>query len=207
MLYDTIKAPLGSVSYGSGVKISGVVTNFVQGDLTKTDMEMDCALLGPGFFAVQDKTTSALQYTRDGTFKIAEEGGTSYLVTGAGDYVLDEAKSKIALEKDVVTTDVGTGTSTTKWLINFDPLKIGVFNIPNIYALKQIGCNKYSAGADVGTVEKSVNTVIHNGYLESSAVDISIEMVKVIEASKAFSFNSRIIQTADEIEKTINQLR
>ncbi|MEI8216990.1 MAG: flagellar hook-basal body protein [Eubacteriales bacterium] len=196
MLYETTKAPLGTVSYGSGVKTNGVVTNFVQGDLTKTDIEKDCALMGPGFFAVQDKLSGTVFYTRDGSFKTGMEASSSYLVNAAGDYVLDAAKAKISLAKDPVT---GMGA--------YDPSKIGIFNIPNIYALKQVGGNKYSAGEDAGTVEKSLNTTIHPGYLESSAVDISIEMVKVIEASKAFSFNSRIIQTADEIEKTINQLR
>ncbi|HHY53343.1 MAG TPA: flagellar basal body rod protein, partial [Clostridiales bacterium] len=30
---------------------------------------------------------------------------------------------------------------------------------------------------------------------------------KMIEASKAFSFNSRMVQVADEVEQTINNLR
>ena len=196
LLYENINGTMEPVSCGSGVRIGGTATDFTQGDLSKTDIKMDCALLGPGFFAIEDKQTAAISYTRDGSFRIGLDGTSTYLVNSAGDYVLDEGNKKIALTKDALSGE-----------LVYDPSKIGIFSISNPYALRQIGGNNYIAGADVGKIEKSLNTEIHSGYLETSSVDISREMVKVIEASKAFSFNSRIIQTADEIEKTINQLR
>jgi flagellar basal body rod protein FlgG len=49
--------------------------------------------------------------------------------------------------------------------------------------------------------------VIKTGFLENSRVQIAQEMVKMIEASKGFSFGSKVVQTADEMEKVINQLR
>jgi flagellar basal-body rod protein FlgG len=48
---------------------------------------------------------------------------------------------------------------------------------------------------------------VRRGYLESSSVQASEEMVRMIETSKAFSLNSRVVQTADELEKVVNQLR
>ena len=196
LLYANINDPLGAVSCGSGVRIGGTGTDFSQGDLTKTDVETDCALMGPGFFAIEDKTTAAITYTRDGSFRLGIDAANTSLVNSAGDYVLDETNKKITLTKDPITGEM-----------TYDATKIGVFNIPNPYALKQIGGNNYVAGEDAGKIEKSLTTTIRSGYLESSSVDISREMVKVIEASKAFAFNSKIIQTADEIEKIVNQLR
>ena len=46
-----------------------------------------------------------------------------------------------------------------------------------------------------------------SGYLEGSAVEVGQEMVRMIEASKGFGFNAKLVQAADEMEKIINQLR
>ena len=51
------------------------------------------------------------------------------------------------------------------------------------------------------------NPNLKAGSLEHSVVQISEEMVKMIEASKGFSFSSKALQAADEMEKIINQLR
>ena len=48
---------------------------------------------------------------------------------------------------------------------------------------------------------------IQVGYLEGSRTQLSQEMVRMIEAQKAFSLGSKVVQTADEMEKVINQLR
>ena len=55
--------------------------------------------------------------------------------------------------------------------------------------------------------ETSTGATVKTGYLEASGVDLSQEMVKMIEASKAFSLGSKVIQAADEMEKVVNQLR
>ena len=45
------------------------------------------------------------------------------------------------------------------------------------------------------------------GFLELSNVEVSEEMVKIIQIQRAFQLNSNVIQTADEIEQVINSLR
>ena len=42
---------------------------------------------------------------------------------------------------------------------------------------------------------------------ENSSSDIANEMVNVIQYQKAFSMNAKMVQTADELEKLINNLR
>ena len=44
---------------------------------------------------------------------------------------------------------------------------------------------------------------IETGYLEGSRVQLAYEMAKMIEASKGFSFGSKVVQTADEMEKSL----
>ena len=48
---------------------------------------------------------------------------------------------------------------------------------------------------------------VEQGVLEISNVDLAHEMVKVIEAQRAYSYALRMVQTSDEIETTINGLR
>ena len=85
--------------------------------------------------------------------------------------------------------------------------EIGVFRFNNPYGLYLVGDNRYVATDTSGEAMEEENPLMQAGYLENSNVEIANEMVKVIEASKAFSFNSRMIQVADEIEQTVNNLR
>ena len=43
--------------------------------------------------------------------------------------------------------------------------------------------------------------------LESSNVDLAEEMTKVIESQRAYSMALKMVQTSDEIETVINNLR
>ena len=45
------------------------------------------------------------------------------------------------------------------------------------------------------------------GMLESSNVDLAEEMTKVIESQRAYSMALKMVQTSDEIETVINNLR
>ena len=203
LLYQNINSKaLDPVSRGAGVKVGVSALDFQQGQLQQTGIETDCAILGEGFFAVQSPLDEAVFYTRDGSFRFSNTDGETYLVTASGDRVLTAEGDPVSLTKSEATGE-----------LVFDPGVIGVYTFANKFGLLPAGGNRYTAteisgealaaGEEDGTAAGQVRT----GYLEASAVDISREMVKVIEASKAFSLNSRMIQVADEIEKTVNQLR
>jgi flagellar basal body rod protein FlgG len=81
-----------------------------------------------------------------------------------------------------------------------------VFVFNNNSDLEQAGNNLFRVSnedAEYSLAEEKVQ----KGYLEASNVEISEEMVKLIQVQRAFQLNSTIIQTADEIEQTINSLR
>jgi|LGOV01.1.fsa_nt_gb flagellar basal body rod protein FlgG len=179
----------GSLSIGSGSKVekTGLVIN--QGALQKTDAPYDCAIDGTGFFALKNPETNEITYTRDGSFKMLLSEDKGYLVNSSGNYVLDANQNPI---------DISNG---------FDPKEIGAVDFVNPYGLKLMGNNQYSETEKSGLAKVDSGIKIRAGWLESSATDISKEMVKMIEASKGFSFNSKLIQTADEMEKIVNQLR
>ena len=51
------------------------------------------------------------------------------------------------------------------------------------------------------------NPKFTSGAVEGSGTDMADEMVKVIEAQRAFSYALKMITTSDEVESTINSLR
>jgi flagellar basal-body rod protein FlgG len=192
------------IQTGHGVKVEKTGLDFRQGDLQATGMPMDCAIEGSGFFALQGGDDGPVTYTRDGSFGLSVEDSETYLVSGAGRYVLDADGERITVAP-VTTKKDSNGNTVTEG--GFDASKIGVYQFPNQYGLELAGGNQYLATDLSGEAEAVTSPKIKAGSLEASKVDISLEMVRMIEASKAFSLGSKVVQTADEMEKIANQLR
>jgi flagellar basal-body rod protein FlgG len=49
--------------------------------------------------------------------------------------------------------------------------------------------------------------VLRQGFLENSNVDIVNEMVRLIEAQRAYETNSKMVQTAEDMMSTTNQIK
>jgi len=180
---------------GHGVKVNTVDKNMQSGGPTPTSYPLDFYINQEnGFFAVQT-ANGDIQYTRAGNFIMSDDGGTFYLSAPNGDRVLDVDGSEIELELDENNNPI------------VDASLIGVYSFANPYGLAQIGSNRFVETDTSGEAEAIEIPSIRNGYLESSAVEVSNEMVRIIESSKAFSFNSRMVQVADEVEQTINSMR
>lgn len=190
LLYTNINGGAANyISVGHGTKPEKTNIDFSQGDPQRTDMPLDFTILGDGFFALESAETNDLRYTRDGSFRILTDGKKSYLTDASGNYVLDSQNRRIEHGE------------------KFDCGQIGVFNFKNPYGLVAIGSNQYRQSESSGEAENIKSPEILSGYLESSAVETAMEMVRMIEASKGFTFNSRVLQTVDEMERIINQLR
>ncbi|NLY71028.1 MAG: flagellar hook-basal body protein [Clostridiales bacterium] len=190
LMYENINGGAGnSISVGHGVRVGKMGLDFEQGILNQTNMPMDCAILGPGFFAVEDRESGEITFTRDGNFKKSIERNRVYLVNSNGDYVLNDRMRRIEIEEE------------------FDYKEIGVFDFENRYGLQMVGGNRFAATDESGNAERVREPNVKVGFLENSAVQLSKEIVKMIEASKGFSLGSRVIHTTDEMERIINQLR
>lgn len=190
LLYANLNGGNGEeIQSGHGTRLQGAAIQFSQGTLLQSGVETDLAIIGEGFFALQDKENGGIRYTRDGSFQISQEKGTTYLVSSRGEYVLDDKQKKIDL-KD-----------------GFDPAKLGVFIFPNKYGLTPVGGNAFVETEGSGKAVLLKGPEVKSGYLEGSAVEVGQEMVRMIEASKGFGFNAKLVQAADEMEKIINQLR
>ena len=175
---------------------SQLYVDYSQGSLEETGRKQDYAIVGDGFFALYDPDTGEISYTRDGSFalssfqQIKEDGTTDtlyYLADGEGRQVLDTNGYPI------VVTDAEARQP------------VGVFTIQYLDGLQHVGSGRFVTTEKNGAVWMSPSEV-RQGYLESSNVDLASEMGKVIEAQRTYSYVLRMMQTADEIETTVNNL-
>lgn len=184
---------------GTGARMIQANTDFDGGALADTGRPMDYAIIGSGFFALIERSTGEITYTRDGSFtmshshqRVGEDGKMEdvfYLSDGDGRFVMGEDGRPIEM-----TDDQGK-------------LPIAVFDFANTDGMFHIGANRFSPVEKNGPPIQVEGPTIYQGMLEASNADLAYEMTKVIEAQRSFSYALRMVQTSDEITTTINGLR
>jgi len=183
-----------NLQMGNGVKVAATQRNFSRGNLQETGRPLDFAIDGEGFFVLL-RPDGTLCYTRDGSFQISAEqvGGVvvSRLVTPRGEYVLDVNGQPM---------EVYNGQEVP--LENFN---IAVFANPE--GLEAIGHNRFVATEASGQADYGYRVTIRQGFLELSNVDLAEEMTQLILAQRAYQLSSRVLQSADDMERLANNLR
>ena len=185
-----------------GVKIGENYTDYSQGSLRNTENTYDLALEGNGFFSISftnKQGEHSIKYTRDGNFTLDAEGA---LRTTDGDYVQGEGGDII------IPTDAAQVAITATGEIYADGEYIDTIKIVNFEDynyLKKYGENMYDAVEGATEVEPSA--IIHQGYLESSNINVVSEMVEMITITRAYESNQKALQTADQmIDKAVNDV-
>jgi flagellar basal-body rod protein FlgG len=87
-----------------------------------------------------------------------------------------------------------------------EALSIGIFDFVNTEGMLSAGDNTLVPTESNGQVQIGDGTLVQ-GYLEASNTDLATELTKVIEAQRSFSYALKMMQTADELETTANNLR
>ncbi len=200
-------SPTESIEVGNGVKPSSSQKIFQQGDVTPTNNPFDLSIQGDGFFQVR-RIDGTIVYTRDGSFKVNSEGN---LVTSSG-YLLDPEMS---------ITDTAAGVSISRdgtvELIetNGERVPLGTIQLVrfvNPGGLRALGDNLYaeseaSGRPILGTPGLDDFGEIHQGFLESSNVDVVEEMISMITAQRAYEINSKTVKTVEEMMTMANNLK
>ncbi|MGL5978931.1 MAG: flagellar hook-basal body protein [Erysipelotrichaceae bacterium] len=187
-----------NILQGHGVKLAGTKTNFTQGALQRTDNLLDFAIMGEGFFAINDG--NAITYTRDGSFYVGRSGEENYLVRADGSFVLDSNLQPIRL----ATLEDGTIDAASALE------QLGVFVFENLDGLEKANATGFYATTASGlptVLGADSKTNLVQGALEMSNLDMGTGMVQLMEGQRAFQLNARVIQTADQIEEIVNNLR
>jgi len=179
----------GSINdVGGGVEVRETRTDFRQGALRQTNRESDVAIDGDGFFEIQNGNQRLL--TKAGNFTLDQN---SRLVTQTGRPVLSADGAPIVLP--------GQGP----WHINTDGSVVQQENIvatlsvvapESTNRLIHAGENMFSLPQG-GTATTVANPQVLSGYVEQSTVDPMTEMMQLIEATRAFEANTKLIQHQD----------
>jgi flagellar basal-body rod protein FlgG len=201
-----------NLQVGHGVMAAASVKLFTTGNLEATSNPYDLAIDGQGFFKVLGPEGQEY-FTKDGSFKISADGENYNLVTSEGHYIQGE-NGNIELGSEVkdVTIDASGLISVKRQDGTIEELgSLSISTFVNPAGLESIGKNLYIATEASGEVHDTQNDGtggnILQGYLEYSNVQIVEEMVKLIQAQRAYEINSKSIQTADEMLGMANNLR
>ena len=191
------------VPYGVGTRILSTATDFIQGGVATTYRDQDYMIDGDGFFAILDGRTNTISFTRDGCFSVND-----YLKPVEG----TDADGNPATERVWVLTDrmgrfvLGTDGNIIEVDDHTEKQPVGIFDFKNYDGMQHISDTRFSPIEKNGELTLGTGTLIQ-GALELSNVDLAEEFTKVIEAQRAYGMALKIVQTSDEIENTINNLR
>jgi flagellar basal-body rod protein FlgG len=193
---------------GAGSRVNENAMLMTNGSLIFTEDPLTAALTNPRAFYAVMNSDGEVAYTRGSTFSLSNEEDGIFLINTNGEYVLDENYDYIMLPEDANRDEIifaPHNAPDNNELI----VRLGIFTFNNLYGLEHLGGNKFIPTDLSGEAEVMENPVdiIRQYHIEASNVSIADEMVKVIQAQRAFQSNLTTIRTADEIEAYINQLR
>jgi len=175
---------------------------FTQGALQNTENVSDFAIQGDGFFRIQ-MYDGSYAYTRDGAFKIDSDGR---LVTSNGYKVLPDVVLPEGFIPETLSVSQD-GRITVKVPGQDDPIQVGqmeLYRFPNPVGLTAVGENLFKVTNASGNPIAGrpgfdgMGKIVHK-FLEMSNVSVVREMVNLIVAQRAYEFNSKTIQTSDNM--------
>lgn len=183
-------AGLGGIEdVGGGVNLAESVTDFSSGAVRKTGIPTDMVIDGDGFFRVEKDGEQFL--TRAGNFHFSVDG---QLQTEQGHSVLSVDGEPIAIDPTLPWRAFEDGSieqaDATTFLAIVKPQSLG--------DLVKAGQNLFAPLAEVDNVAPGERSV-RSGYLELSGVKPASEMMELIETSRAYEANIRMIQNHDQM--------
>lgn len=220
-----------AIQVGTGVQLAGISTNYSQGALTSTGVTTDIGISGRGFFVVNDANSGTTYATRDGSFRIDDNG---YLVTQGGLRVqgLTGAVPPTAVGDIRVGQNNPTGAELQSISIDRQGNLVEFFsdgtsattnriqlqNFNDTSALTREGNNLYSSLAAAGPVGGGILAgnndpgsdglgSVQSGVLESSNVDLTAQFSELITTQRSFQAGSRLITVSDTVLEDIVNLK
>ncbi|MGF1680425.1 flagellar basal-body rod protein FlgG [Photobacterium minamisatsumaniensis] len=192
---------------GAGSKVVATQKVHTQGNTQTTNNAMDMMIEGEGFFQVL-MPDGNMGYTRNGQFTINAEG--QLVTTGSGYLVQPE----IAIPEDAVGITVGTDGEVSARIRGqqenqvLGQLTTVAFINPG--GLEPIGQNLFLPTGASGDAQEGVPGLeglgsIRQSMLETSNVNVTEELVNMIEAQRVYEMNSKVISTVDQMLSYVNQ--
>ncbi|MDX9923743.1 MAG: flagellar hook basal-body protein [Ignavibacteriaceae bacterium] len=179
------------------------ISNMDQGETILTSNPLDLMIDGKGFFTIQNEDGS-MELTRDGRFKINEEG-----------FLTDSVNRKVMGKNGAISLEDTLLTKDSKILISpegevrvgdkiIDSLSISNVDMPE-ELVRTSGSNFI---AEDGTIiPATINDFkVVQGYIEESNTNPLIEMEQMISVNKSFESAQKIISALDKSLDDANQI-
>lgn len=172
--------------------------SFDNGPVNHTGRELDVAVMGDGWFAVQGADGNEA-YTRRGDLKVDVNG---LLTNGAGDPIIGNGgpiaippaeKIEIGADGTISVRALGQGPGE---LAIIDRIKL-VNPSSSDLEKGQDGLLRMKNGEPL---EAEGNLRVSSGSLESSNISVVDSMVTMIELARKFEFQVKLMKTAEEID-------
>lgn len=218
LLYQTLRQPGAPTAQAnalpSGLQIgTGVQPTITQrihtaGNTNVTGNDFDVSIGGEGFFQVS-MPDGSIGYTRDGAFQVDREG---VLRTASGYGVIGPITiPQQGVEKVSITPD---GSVRAKIVGQLELQTLGniqLANFVNPSGMQAVGQNvlkptSASGEAQTGTPGQNGMGLLNQGFIETSNVNVTEELINMITAQRAYEINSRSIQSSDQMLQKLSQL-
>jgi flagellar hook protein FlgE len=213
-----------TVEVGQGVMTLDVQRQLQQGAFESTNSGLDVAISGAGYFTLGAGTTNGDQtfnYTRSGNFTISNDGVLTntdglpvlgYKTAPLGSTTSAPTKIDLLLAaggnlRNIKSVNIDNSgavsvAKTDGTIVTAGTLALARF--PNEGGLKEqsgviLKETTTSGAASYGGPGKAGYGSINQGVLESSNVDITQELLHMINAQQAYNGNSRALQTESEM--------
>lgn len=184
---------IGNFVFGNQIDL--VYKNFQQGPFNRTDKRTDFGISGNGFFIIE--LEDGLGFTRNGNFRINNEHQLTtmegYPVMGVDEF---GEMSYINIHDSNFQVD-GRGN-----ILNHD-IKLFIADFDDYQGLETMGDTIFLIDMDYNAIDGEVR----QGYLELSNVNVVDEIVKMIEVSREFESNQKILNSMDEtLRRAVNEI-
>lgn len=162
-----------------------------QGAFKATGNELDAAIQGPGFFAVQ--TPEGTRYTRNGSFTLNADGE---LITADGHNVLDTGGQPVTLDTQAGQIRI---TENGAIMVGTDEVtQLNIVEFANKDALKRVGSNEFSTDQAALPAE---NSSVKSGVLESSNVVPVTELTHLTTLSRSVDSTAKFIEVMYDLQR------
>ncbi len=183
--YDS--TPIGTIA-PLGI-VDDVVQYFSQGDISQTSRVFDFAISGDGYFNIVNEDGDTL-YTRNGAFQLDDEGylelaGYGRVQGQKGDILIGTADFSVDTYGTIRDAEGNEIDSfKTSWVEDITKMKH-----------HESGLYRYMGDDE----PYDFQTTIYQGALESSTVDLTTEMTRMMTIQSRFTAMATVLQTINEV--------
>lgn len=187
--------PAGQTAYTHDAFVipkHGTVVSFRQGELKATGDNMDFAIQGPGFIAVQMPDGSKA-YTRDGQFKMNSQG---QLITKQGYRVLSDSGNLQFDPNNSAPLKVAADGQVSQGSELKGKITLTEFKSPQL--MTAAGGGFYVNNVPNMLPQPATSSTLHQGFIEQANTSPTLAMASMLTAMRMYESNEKVMQLQND---------